>query len=156
MSAGPERDRNFVALLATGGLFLLFVAVYMVPRAAELRGTKESIVNLTKARQEVSLILPQVAQTALTAPEPTPNVRAWITSQAFKGLDQAKQVSVNDGYLEGKGAKVKLRKLKPDQAARFLAQLTRVRLVVERMVLQDSDGDGYWDLEIDVKVPQLP
>lgn len=135
---------------------MLFVAVYSFPRAAELRKTKESIANLIKARQEVSLILPQVTQTALTTPEPTPNVRAWITAQAFKGLDQAKQVSVNDGYLEGKGAKVKLRKLKPEQAARFLAQLTRVRLVVERMVLQDSDGDGYWDLEIDVKVPQLP
>ncbi len=156
MSASPERDRNLVALLAAGGLFLLFVALYMFPRAAELRRTKESIVTLTKARQEVSLILPQVSQTALTAPEPTPNVRAWITAQAFKGLDQAKQVSVNDSYLEGKGAKIKLRKLKPDQAARFLAQLTQVRLVVERMVLQDSDSDGNWDLEIDVKVPQLP
>ncbi len=156
MSASPERDRNLVALVSTVGVFFLFVAVYMLPRAAELKKTRESITALTKTRQEVALIIPQVARTALTTPEPTPNVRAWITAQAFRGLDQTKQVSVNDSYLEGKGAKVKLRKLKPDQAARFLAQLTRVRRVVERMVLLDADGDGFWDLEIDVKVPQLP
>lgn len=155
MSQGPEKDRNVIALVATGGLFLLFVAVYLLPRTAEVKASQARSVSLTKARQEVSLLLPQVALSAQTAPEPTPNVRAWITAQALKGLDQAKQVSANDGYLQGKGAKLKLRKLTPEQAAQFFAQLTRVRLSVERMVLQDSDGDGFWDLEIDLKVPEL-
>jgi len=156
MSGTPERDRNLIALAATVCVFALFVVVYVLPRTAELRRTRDSITQLTKSRQELAILVPQVALTAINLPEPEPNVRAWITAQAFKGLDQAKQVSVNDGYLEGKGAKVKLRKLEPAQAAQFLSQLTRVRLVVERMVLQDADGDGFWDLEIDVKVPQLP
>ncbi len=155
MSQGVEKDRNVVALIVTGGLFLLFVAVYLFPRNAEIKASQARAVALMKARQEIALLLPQVAQSAQTAPEPTPNVRAWITSQALKGIDQAKQVSANDGYLGGKGAKVKLRKLTPEQAAKFFSELTRVRLSVERMVLQDSDGDGFWDLEIDLKVPEL-
>jgi hypothetical protein len=44
--------------------------------------------------------------------------------------------------------------MSPQQVSQFLSQLTKVRLVVERMMLQDSDRDGRWDMEIDLRVPK--
>lgn len=145
------KERNLTALSATGVVFLLFVLAYLGPRSAELRRLRESIQSLTAVRQEVTLLLPQVQQSAFTLPEPTDNVRSWVSAEALKGIE--KQLVANDGYLEGKGAKVKLRRLSPAQAAQFFSQLTRVRLVIERLVMQDSDRDGRWDMEIDVRVP---
>lgn len=146
-----NRDRNLVALAAAGGIFVLFLAAYYVPRMAQLRASREALRSLTSTRQEVSILLPQVAETMSTAPEPAENVRAWLSTEALKGIE--KQATA-DGYAEGSGAKVKLRRLTAQQAAKFLSQLTKAKLVVERMQLQDSDGDGRWDMEIDVRVPQ--
>ncbi len=144
-------DRNVVALVGSGVVFVLFLLAYFFPRQNQLQTTRESIKTLNTTRQEVSVLLPLVARTAFTSPIPSPDVRSWIAANALGGLE--KNLVANDGYLEGKGAQVKLRRMSPDQAARFLSQLTRVRLVIERMTLQDSDGDGRWDMEINLKVP---
>lgn len=145
------KDRNLVALVSAGVIFLLFLAGYYLPRQARLRQDREALKALATTRQEVALLLPQLAQTAFTTPEPADNVRSWVAAEALKGIEQ--QMERNDGYLEGKGAQVKLRRLTPQQASNFLSQLTKVRLVVERMTLQDSDRDGRWDMDIDLKVP---
>lgn len=152
MKERVTRDRNLVALASAGAIFLLFLAAYYLPRVAKLKSTRESIAVQTTVRQDIAVLLPQLAQTAFTTPEPGNNVRSWISAQALRGME--KQLVANDGYLEGKGTKVKLRRLSPQQAAKFLSELTRVRLVIERMTLQDSDGDGRWDMEIDLKVPE--
>lgn len=146
-----ERDRNVVALTTVGVVFLLFLAAYFIPRGGQLKRTQDSLRSLTTTRQEVALLLPQLAQTAYTTAEPADNVRSWVAAEALKGLE--KQVKANDGILEGKGAKVQLRRLTPQQAGKFLSQLTKVRLMVDRMSLLDSDKDGQWDMEIDLQVP---
>ncbi len=152
MSARDGMDRNVIALGACAGVFLLFLLVYIFPRSRQLGRTEESIANLSSVRQEVSQILPDVARTAPSKPLPTPDVRSWIAANCLVGID--KNLVANDGYLKGQGAKVRLRRLSPQQAAQFLSQLTRVRLEIERMELQDSDGAGSWDLDIQVRVPQ--
>lgn len=144
-------DKNVVALLACGGFFLLFLLFYIFPRSRQLGTTAESIENLQSIRQEVSLVLPKVAATTSTVPVPQPDVRSWVAGNCLGGIE--KKLVVNDGYLNGMGAKVKLRKLSPQEAAVFLSKLTQVRLQIERMELQDSDTDGRWDLDIQVKVP---
>lgn len=134
-------------------VFLLFLLVYYLPRSNQLSETKDKIQNLQTVRQEVSVLLPEVARTAPTTPLPTPDVRSWVAANALSGMDKNLFLA-NDGYLQGKGAQVKLRRMSPAQAAQFMSALTRVRLIVERMQLQDSDGDGRWDMEISLKVPQ--
>ena len=114
---------------------------------------EDKIQNLHTVRQEVAVLLPEVARTAPTTPLPTPDVRSWVAANALSGMDKNLFLA-NDGYLQGKGAQVKLRRMSPAQAAQFMSALTRVRLMVERMQLQDSDGDGRWDMEISLKVPQ--
>lgn len=151
MKEAIERDRNLVALTAVGVIFLLFLVAYFLPRSNQLKRTQDNLRTLTTTRQEVALLLPQVAQTAYTTQEPADNVRSWVAAEALRGLE--KQVKANDGVLDGKGAKVQLRKLTPQQAAKFLSQLTKVRLVVDRMSLLDADRDGNWDMEIDLQVP---
>lgn len=144
-------DRNLVAMVATGVIFVLFLLVYFFPRTSSLRKTEASIESLQGVRQEVSVLLPQVARTVPTTPLPQPDVRTWIAANALTGIE--KNLVANDGYLQGQGAQVKLRRLTPAQAAQFMSALTRVRLTVDRMQLQDSDGDGRWDMEISLKVP---
>ena len=79
------------------------------------------------------------------------------TSRPKKGSGAANNGGRGGGKIttaDYKGAQVKLRRLTPEDAAKFMSSLTRVRLVVERMQLQDSDGDGRWDMEINLKVPE--
>lgn len=146
-------DKNIVALAGCAGFFLLFSLFYIFPRSREMARTNQSIESLRTARQEVAAVLPEVSGSALTTPLPQGEVQSWISGQCLAGM--VKNLVANDGYLKGQGAKVKLRRLTPQQAAVFLSRLTRVRLEVERMELQDSDGDGRWDMEIQVKVPQV-
>ncbi len=151
MKSTESWDKNLVALLVAAVVFVLFLVVYFFPRASQLKQAKNAIEELSGVRQEVSVLLPEVARTVPTTPPPMPDVRSWIAANALSGIE--KNLVANDGYLQGQGAQVKLRRLTPDQAARFLSALTRVRLIVERMQLQDSDGDGRWDMEISLKVP---
>ena len=146
-------DRNLVSLLVVGLGFAMFLLFYFIPRSRALSQTKTRAQELSEVRQEVSLLLPEVARTAFTTPLPQPNVQSWIANSALKGLK--KNVVANDGYDKGQGAQVKLRRLRPGQAAAFLSSLTQVRLVVERMQLEDSDQDGRWDLTIRLKVPKV-
>ena len=152
MNSTESMDRNLVAMVATATVFVLFLVLYVMPRSATLRETKTTIEELQTVRQEVSILLPEVARTVPTTPLPQPDVRTWIANNSLTGIE--KNLIANDGYLQGKGAQVKLRRLTPEDAAKFMSSLTRVRLVVERMQLQDSDGDGRWDMEINLKVPE--
>lgn len=145
-------EKNTIGAFAAVGVFLLFLVAYWLPRSATLRQSRESVQKLQSVRQEVAVLLPEVARTVPTTPMPTPDVRSWVTANALKGIE--KNVVANDGYLQNKGAQLKLRRLSPNQTAQFLSSLTRARLSVDRMQLQDSDGDGRWDMEISLKVPQ--
>ena len=151
MNDSDSLDRNLVALIATIGVFLLFLLVYFFPRTNSLNKTREAIEDLEGVRQEVSVLLPEVARTSPVTPIPEPDVRSWVSANALTGIE--KNMVANDSYLEGKGAQIKLRRLTPEQASKFLSSITRVRLVVERMQLEDGDKDGRWDLEINLKVP---
>ena len=146
-------DKNLVSLLGVGLCFVMFLLFYFVPRSRELSKTRGRVQELKEVQQEVSLPLPEVARTSFTTPLPEPNVQSWIAKSALGGLK--KNVVANDGYDNGQGAQVKLRRLRPGQAAGFLSSLTRVRLIVERMQLEDSDQDGRWDLTIRLKVPKV-
>jgi type II secretory pathway component PulM len=145
-------DKNLLAMVVTAIVFVLFLVAYVMPRSGTLNETRSSIEELQTVRQEVAVLLPEVARTVPTTPLPQPDVRTWIANNSLTGIE--KNLIANDGYAQGKGAQVKLRRLKPEQAAKFMSNLTRVRLVVERMQLQDSDGDGHWDMEINLKVPE--
>lgn len=145
-------DKNLAAFIAMILAFVLFLMVYYLPRNRSLHTTQETIRNLQGIQQEVSVLLPEVARTAPTAPMPTPDVRSWVANNALVGFE--KNLVANDGYLKGQGAQVKLRRLSPEQAGQFLSSLTRVRLIVDRMQLQDLDSDGSWDIEISLKVPE--
>lgn len=152
MNQNESMDKNLLAMVVTAIVFVLFLVSYVMPRSGTLRQTNESIEKLQTVRQEVAVLLPEVARTVPTTPLPEPDVRTWIATNSLAGIE--KNLIANDGYLQGQGAQVKLRRLKPEEAAKFLSSLTRVRLVVERMQLQDSDGDGRWDMEINLKVPE--
>ncbi len=154
-SEKSEKAVNPVVLLgAAGGAFLLFLLLYAYPRHRANRQLEQQIQELTQARQEIALLLPELKRTERNLPEPAPDVRSWIANNALKGLD--KKLVKNDSGDEGKLAEIKLVKLQPEEVGAFLSQLTRVNLILESLTLSDFDADGRWDLEGRVKVPEAP
>ena len=86
MSSQDSFDKNLVALVATVAVFLLFLAVYVVPRSATLRETRTSIESLQTVRQEVAVLLPEVVRTVPTTPLPEPDVRTWVANNSLAGI----------------------------------------------------------------------
>ena len=132
-------------------VFVLFVLLYALPRHRANQDLEKEIQALIDAQQEVALLVPELKRTERNLPEPAPDVRSWVASNALAGLE--KNLVKNDSGNRGKLADLKLRAMKPQQVGQFLSQLTRVNLVLERMSLSDFDADGRWDIEAQVKVP---
>lgn len=148
----PTKEVNPLLLLGVGlAVFVLFLLVYALPRYRANRQLADEINKLEKARSEIALLLPERNRLQRNLPEPTPDVRSWIAANALSGLE--KNLVKNNSGGGGTGADVQLRKLAPQQVAQFFSQLTLVDLIFERLVMEDFDGDGRWDVEVFVKVP---
>ncbi len=137
-------------------LVLVFVYGYAVPRHRSNQALAQEIQQLEQVRGQLLALLPEVEKLHQKVPDPPssddrPDLRSWIAQNALIGLE--KNLISNDSYAQGAGASVKLRKLSPAQTVRFFGELTRVNLMLERLDLNDWDGDGRWDIELMVRVP---
>lgn len=137
-------------------LTLVFIYGYALPRKHSVEALEQEIVGLESARGDLAKLLPEVSRLRQRVPNPPSadqkiDLRSWIAKNALTGLE--KNLTSNDTFAQGAGAAVKLRKMSPAQVVRFMGELTRVNLMLERLVLNDWDGDGRWDLELMVKVP---
>lgn len=152
---GQDFDKRTVGLIAGTLLVLLvFIFAYALPRYHANLRLSQQIQQLQTVRQQLGGLLPEALRLKRTVPTPRPTVRDWITSKALGGI--ASKLVSNDSYANGRGSQIKLRKLTPFQTARFLTDLTRVDLVLQRVSLQDWDADGNWDLDAMVEEPKQP
>ena len=85
-------------------------------------------------------------------PEPKPDTSGWLANQALRGLDR--RLLHNQPSAGGAGAEVKLRNLKPTEVLNLLTSMTRVNLVVRRLVLADFASRGQWEVHFIVEVPK--
>jgi hypothetical protein len=85
-------------------------------------------------------------------PNPKPDTAGWLASNALRGLER--RLLANTPAAGGAGAEIKLRNLKPEEVVRFLQQLTKVNLIVRRMVLSDLGSRSLWELQLLVETPQ--
>lgn len=85
-------------------------------------------------------------------PSPKPDTAGWLASNALRGLDR--RLLSNVPVAGGAGAEIKLRNLKPEEVVRFLQQLTKVNLIVRRLMLSDLGSRSLWELHLIVESPR--
>jgi hypothetical protein len=86
-------------------------------------------------------------------PDPRPDTLSWLSTNVFKGgLDR--QILTNSPTAGGAGAEVKLRHLTPQQVLHLLEKMTKVNLVVRRLMLSDLGSRSMWEVHLIVENPK--
>lgn len=148
-----DKKINQHLYLILAALFvLLWMFAYAVPRMSDTKRLQQESADLIQERRSITNALAAYAELPVPPPLPTPNTVSWISKNALKGLDN--HLECNNPYSNGKGAQVKLRAIKADQASAFLSELRTVNLMIKSIKLEDTDGDGRWNLEVMVEAPQ--
>lgn len=148
------RDKNsqqalYAAILAV--IVLLWALVYAVPRWKAIGALERESQGYAKERQNIANSLAALQRSRSDLEAPQPNAVAWIAAHALEGLDR--NVECNNPYKNGQGAQLKLRKITASDIDNLLRQLSTVSFVITSFKLEDSDGDGFWNLELMVEVP---
>ena len=88
-------------------------------------------------------------------PDPKPDTAEWLAANAFRGPLERRLIQ-NVPAAGGAGADVKLRNLKPEEVVRLFQQLTKVNLIVRKLVLSDLGSRSLWEVQLVVQTPQSP
>lgn len=86
-------------------------------------------------------------------PDPKPDALDWLSTNVFKGgLDR--HILTNSPTAGGAGAEVKLRNLSPKQVLHLLEKMTKVNLIVRRLMLSDVGSRSVWEVHLIVENPK--
>jgi len=86
-------------------------------------------------------------------PDPKGDTLDWLSKNVFKGgLDR--KILTNSPTSGGAGAEVKLRNLEPKQVLFLLEKMTRVNLIVRRLMLSDLGSRSVWEVHMIVETPR--
>ena len=86
-------------------------------------------------------------------PDPKPDTLSWLSTNVFKGgLDR--HIQTNSPTSGGAGAEVKLRGLSPKQVLHLLEKMTKVNLIVRRLMLSDTGSRSVWEVHLIVENPK--
>ena len=65
-----------------------------------------------------------------------------------------KHLDSNNPYKDGLGSQLKLRNIDKQQIIDLFDKINKVNLIITSLKLEDADGDGRWNVEMMVEVPQ--
>ena len=82
---------------------------------------------------------------------PNPNTASWMSTSVLKNLE--KNVESNNPYKNSQGVQVKLRSVTAEQITELLDSMRATNVIIKSFSLDDSDGNGRWNLEFMVEVP---
>lgn len=140
-------------LQKTAIAFLVLLAVWGLWRNQTLIALEAQVRDEESAQRRFLATLALAAQDSQPLPpSPKPDTAGWLASNALRGLER--RLLANTPAAGGAGAEIKLRNLKPEEVVRFLQQLTKVNLVVKRLVLSDLGSRSLWELQMLVETPR--
>lgn len=139
----------FIIILALTALLWLFV--YALPRLDGISSAEQRAEGLRRERSSIVRSLQDFADSNYERPNPSPNTSAWMSSHALKGLD--KNIEANAPYKNSQGVQIKLRAVTAKDITEILDSMRSVNLIIKSFKLDDSDGDGKWNLEFMAEVP---
>ena len=74
-----------------------------------------------------------------------------MSTSVLKNLE--KNVESNNPYKNSQGVQVKLRSVTAEQITELLDSMRATNVIIKSFSLDDSDGNGRWNLEFMVEVP---
>lgn len=86
-------------------------------------------------------------------PDPKPDTLQWLSKNVLAGGLDRHLLSAAP-TLNGAGAEVKIRNLKPAQVKFLLTKMTKANLIFRRLVLSDVGSRSVWDVQMIVENPK--
>lgn len=146
MKLGPWQRAQIV--------LVLLLILWGIVRSQSLQNLQRQVREEESAQRRFLSTLSLAAQdTQPLPPEAKPDPAEWLAAHAFRGPLEHRLIA-NKPALNGAGADLKVKNLKPDEVVRLFQQLTRVNLVVRKMVLADLGSRSLWELQMLVQTPQ--
>lgn len=147
----PNTSKQMLFILSLVAVIVLWVFLYALPRYKSIDELETRSAKLHSERANITQAIEDFVNSDYDKPAPTPNAMSWLTSHTLKGLD--KQIEMNNPYKNSQGVQVKLRGVTAEQITEILDSMRSVSLVLKTFKLEDSNGDGKWNLEFMVEVP---
>lgn len=130
----------------------LWVFVYAIPRLSQVHALEQESLGYVRQRQEIANALAAYQRSRTDLPAPEPNTVSWLAAHALTGLE--KHLDSNNPYKDGLGSQLKLRNIDKQQIIGLFDNINKVNLIITSLKLEDADGDGRWNVEMMVEVPQ--
>lgn len=147
-----KTSRQALYFVGLAVVVVLWTLIYALPRLNNIRTLEAESQGYMRQRQEIANSLAALERSRNDLPAPTPSTVSWLASHALKGLE--KHLEGNNPYGNGLGSELKLRNIDAKQITKLFKTLGTVNLIVKSARLDDSDGDGRWNLEMMVEVPK--
>lgn len=146
------KSLSSTAMVKFGALLVaLLVLLYWSVRSSENERLREQNKQLSQQVSSAQLLLPQLDTLRRHKPSVPQKVSVWLNTQVLKGFEN--RLISNDPFNQGRGSKVKIRKMTPQELTSLLNRLDQFNLVIENLTIDDFDQDGYWEIDLSIKEP---
>mgnify|MGYP004455533329 CR=1 FL=1 len=144
-------SKQLLFLVALALLALVWAISYAIPRYKAIGKTEARVARLRSERNGITQAMQDFSRSKSSKAAPNPNTAAWMNTSVLKSLE--KNVESNNPYKNSQGVQVKLRSVTAEQITELLDAMRTTNVVVKSFNLDDSDGNGRWNLEFMVEVP---
>lgn len=144
-------SKQLLFLVALALLALVWAVSYAIPRYKAIGKTEARVARLRSERNGITQAMQDFSRSKSSKAAPNPNTAAWMNTSVLKSLE--KNVESNNPYKNSQGVQVKLRSVTAEQITELLDAMRTTNVVVKSFNLDDSDGNGRWNLEFMVEVP---
>ncbi|MGM9999307.1 MAG: hypothetical protein ACI38Q_07985 [Candidatus Bruticola sp.] len=149
MNQNVSRQLLFAASLIV--VALLWGFIYALPRYKSTAAAETRATGLRAERKGITRAMQDFSRSKSSKTAPSPNTAAWMSTSILKKLE--KNVESNNPYKNSQGVQLKLRSVTAGQITDMLDSMRSVNVVIKSFKLDDSDGNGRWNLELMVEVP---
>ncbi|MGM9992701.1 MAG: hypothetical protein ACI376_07675 [Candidatus Bruticola sp.] len=130
---------------------LLWGIFYALPRYKSTSAAEARAASLRSERKSITRAMQAFSRSKSSKKAPNPNTATWINTSILKNLE--KNVESNNPYKNSQGVQLKLRSVTAEQITDMLDSMRSANVIIKSFKLDDSDGNGRWNLELMVEVP---
>lgn len=149
MNQNVSKQLLFIVILLL--VALLWALFYAVPRYKAISATEARVARLRLERKGIIQAMQDFSRSKNSKAVPNPNTASWMSTSVLKNLE--KNVESNNPYKNSQGVQVKLRSVTAEQITELLDSMRATNVIIKSFSLDDSDGNGRWNLEFMVEVP---
>ena len=149
MNQNFSKQLLFIVILLL--VALLWALFYAMPRYKAISATEARVSRLRLERKGITQAMQDFSRSKNSKAVPNPNTASWMNTSVLKNLE--KNVESNNPYKNSQGVQVKLRSVTAEQITELLDSMRTTNVIIKSFSLDDSDGNGRWNLAFMVEVP---